>query len=104
MTMGGLEEGFGESSLEAESSDFVEDENAVFADWVLGFLTAADPQGEDALQIFDESVQLISQWCVSNFTDDEKAALASHLADPGLTFASSFGEDAAAFVAATITQ
>jgi hypothetical protein len=104
MTMGGPGEGFEESSLEADSSEFVEDENAVFSAWVVDFLTEADPQGDHATLVFHESVQLITQWCVSNFGDEEKEALASLLADPGLNFASRVGADAAAVVLETITQ
>jgi hypothetical protein len=77
--------------------------NAEFADWTVSFLADADPQGTEALDIFDASVEMITQWCLEQFTIEEKFALAQRLTDSGLTFAGQIGQDAATGVAQALT-
>ncbi|MDO8631796.1 MAG: hypothetical protein Q7R41_15015, partial [Phycisphaerales bacterium] len=80
------------------------DENALFADWFVNYLTTANPVDSSAEDEFRRIVDSLTQWCVGAFTAEERAALAARLSDPTLDFASEVGRREAANVAATVSE
>lgn len=78
------------------------DENAQFSDWFVNYLTTASPADSAAAEVFTVLVDSLEQWCVDQFTPDERAALAGRLSDPLLGFASQAGSQEAARSAAML--
>jgi len=80
----------------------VVDESARVTDWFVNYLTTASPTDSATASEFNVIAESLSQWCASNFTSEERAALAARLCDPLATFASPSGADAAAAAASVI--
>jgi hypothetical protein len=76
----------------------VDDENQELADWMVHYLTSADPIDAAGVDDFQTIVGGLTQWCVDHFTVDEKKALGERLSDPALAFASNAGAAAASEV------
>jgi len=101
------EENIGEEALVGElleEEPSLAEQNATLADWLMNFLATANPESSEALETFDASMELIVQWCLDNFSDEEKTALIQRLNEPGFSFASAIGQEAAANLVTALGQ
>ncbi len=76
--------------------------NQEIADWLVAYLSTADPMGGTEVEDFEFIVDELTQWCVDSFTVDEQNGLADRLSDSTLSFASEIGANAAALMAAVL--
>lgn len=77
--------------------------NADFSDWLVNYISTTNPVDSLEGDRFTAIVASLTQWCIDHFATKDLADLADDLSDPGLTFASSAGEEEAANVVAAIT-
>lgn len=78
--------------------------NSDFTDWLVNFISTADPVDSQAEDRVNTIVSTLTQWCLNRYTSTELADLVDALADPKLEFASSVGQNAAAAVVEAIGQ
>jgi len=81
-----------------------EADNSTVADRFVVYITAANPLSDAEADDFFTIVDELTQWCVDQFSRQERKALARQLADPTLEFASELAAAAADTAAAILDR
>jgi len=81
-----------------------EADNGTVADRFIAYITGADPQGDAEADDLVTVVDTLTQWCVDQFSRQERRALSRRLSDPALEFASDLAAAAADDAAAVLAK